>query len=131
MPFILQECVVEDVDRLLEISYAAFQEDVWGRIMFPNPAPPDGDTPTKRRYRKLITSEPKVIIMKAVDIDTNEMVAVARWEMNYDLKSEAEWNNKAKREWDEGTNVAAADALIAAVVEKDREFMGDKPHVCE
>ena len=69
--------------------------------------------------------------MKVVETDTNAVAAFARWEMNYHVKSEAEWDSKATREWDEGTNVAAADALIAAVVEKDREYMGGKPHCCE
>ena len=106
MPFRLEECVVEDVARISEITYEAFS-DVWGRIMFPQ-RPPDGDTPTKRRYQKLIETEPNVHIMKVVDTDTNMMAALARWEMNYHVKSEAEWESKAKREWDEGTNVAAA-----------------------
>ena len=86
--------------------------------------------PQKKRYRKLITSEPNVHVMKLVDTDTNMMAALARWEMNFHVKSETEWDNKGKREWDEGTNVAAADALIAAVVEKDREYMGGKSHCC-
>lgn len=85
----------------------------------------------KKRYRKLITLEPNVHVMKVVDTDTNAMAAFARWEMNYHVKSEAEWESKAKREWDEGTNVAAADALIAAVVEEDRKYMGGKSHCCK
>ena len=86
--------------------------------------------PQKKRYRKLITSEPNVHVMKLVDTDTNMMAALARWEMNYHVKTEDEWDSKAKREWDEGTNVAAADALIAAVVERDREYMDGKSHCC-
>ena len=130
MPLILQECVEEDADQIAEIIYAAFADDVWGRIMFPERPPPDVDTPTKRRYRTLMSSEPNVFLVKAVDTETNQMVGMARWELNLKMKSEAEWDDKSTREWDEGTNTAAANFLIASVVEKDREFMGATPHLC-
>ena len=70
-------------------------------------------------------------MMKAVDIDTNEVVAMARWELNLEDKSDEEWDIKATREWDEGTNAAAANHLIATVVEKDRVYMQGKPHYCK
>ena len=131
MPLILQECVEEDADQIAEVIYAAFADDVWGRIMFPEKPPPDVDTPTKRRYRRLISSEPNVFLVKAVDTETKQMVGMARWELNLNTKSEAEWDGKMTREWDEGTNAAAANFLIASVVEKDREFMGATPHLCK
>ena len=131
MPLIVQDCVEEDAERIAEITYAAFADDVWGQIMFPKHPPPDVDTPTKRRYRRLITSEPHVIITKAVDTETNEMIGLARWELNVKEKSEDDWDSKSTREWDEGTNVEAANHLLASVVEKDRKFMGDKPHLCK
>ena len=130
MPVILQECTEGDAERIAEVTYAAFAEDVFGRIMFPTTPPPGVDTPTIKRYRRLITEEPNVFLMKGVDSDTNQMVGFARWELNLEFKSEAEWDTKTKREWDEGTNVAAADCLIASVVEKDREYMGGVPHLC-
>ena len=46
MPFRVEKCVVEDVDRISEITFDAFYEDVWGRIMFPTPPPVGVDTPT-------------------------------------------------------------------------------------
>ena len=131
MPLILRECVEEDADQIAEVIYAAFADDVWGRIMFPQRPPPSVDTPTKRRYRRLISSDPDVFLMKVVDTETNQMVGFARWELNIEVKSEAEWDGKMTREWDEGTNAAAADFLIASVVEKDRKYMGERPHLCK
>ena len=46
MPFRVEKCVVEDVDRLVDITFDAFREDVWGRIMFPTAPPAGADTPT-------------------------------------------------------------------------------------
>ena len=134
MPFIVQEAVTEDVERLSDIQYAAFAGDPWGRIMFPTtPPPPGADTPTKRRYSKLIESDPDVAVMKVVDTDSNEMVGFARWELFFKERPESEWktNLKGKREEDEGANAEAIHALITAVSKAEERSIAGRPHCCK
>lgn len=132
MAFIVQKATVEDVDRLTEIIYAAFADDAWGRIMFPARPPPGTETPTKRRYRRQIQSDPDITIMKVIAIDSGEMAGFARWEMYFKERPESEWKTdlKLKREWDEGINVEAATFLIDEVSKVEERVVAGSPHCC-
>ena len=132
MPFVVQKATTEDVDRLTEVIYAAFSKDPWGRIMFPTRPPLDAETPTKKRYRKQIQSDPHVTIMKVVDTENGEMAGFARWEMYFEERPESEWKTDVNktRDWDEGTNAEAANTLIAAVVRVEEKVLAGRPHCC-
>ena len=132
MPFVVEKAETADVDRLTEIIYATFANDPWGQVMFPTTPPPNVDTPTKRRYRKQIESDPDITIMKVVDADSNEMVGFARWEMYFKERPESEWKTdlKQEREWDEGTNVEAASHLVAEVSKVEERIIAGQPHCC-
>jgi len=133
MPLIIRKAAVEDVDRLTECIYAAFLEDPWGRIMFPKQPHPSADTPTKRRYRRQIETDSEISIMKVIDTDIEMMVGFARWEMYLKERPESEWKTdiKAKREWDEGTNVEAAEALVTEVSRVEERVVAGSPHCCK
>lgn len=130
MPFQVRKLELSDVERLTDIQYAAFAGDPWGQIMFPKIPPMSARGPTIRRYRNLIENDLTVELMKVVDTDTGEMVSFARWEMYYHERPESEYRAEAqpKREWDEGTNTEATDALIAAVQVADEKLIGGRPH---
>lgn len=133
MPFIVQPASVNDLERLTECLYAAFQQDAWGRIMYPNrPPPPGADTPTKRRYRKLIESDPDTTIMKVVDAESGVMAGFARWEMYFRERPESEWKAdlKVKIEWDNGTNGEAANRLVTEVLRTEEKVVAGRPHCC-
>lgn len=133
MTLIIRKAAAADVDRLTECMYAAFLEDPWGRIMFPKQPHPSADTPTKRRYRRQIESDPEISIVKVVDTDIDEMVGFARWEIYIKERPESEWKTDltAKREWDEGTNVEAAEALVAEVSRVEERVVAGSAHCCE
>jgi len=133
MPFVIRKAAVEDVDCLTECLYAAFLEDPWGRIMFPQRPHPSADTPTKRRYRRQIELDAEISIMKIVDTEIDKMVGFARWEMYLKERPESEWQTdiKAKREWDEGTNVEAAQALVSELSRIEARVVAGSPHCCK
>jgi hypothetical protein len=133
MSLIIRKAAIEDVDRLTECIYAAFLEDPWGRIMFPKQPHPSADTPTKRRYRRQIESDSGISIMKVIDTDIDMMVGFARWEMYLKERPESEWKTdiKAKREWDEETNVEAAEALVTEVSRVEERVVAGSPHCCK
>lgn len=131
MPLIVQKLELDDIERLTDIQYAAFAGDPWGRIMFPVAPSMNARGPTIRHYRNLLQNDPTVELTKVVDTETGQMVSFARWEVYYYERPESEYKaeNKEKREWDEGTNTEATDALIARVGEIDERIMGGKPHL--
>lgn len=131
MPLILAPATEGDIERIIEVMYAAFATDAWDRIMVPHIPAPNARSHTIERYQRQMRSDPTVSIMKVVDTDLEQIIAFASWNIYKCERPESEWKHEPKREWDKGTNVDAADTFIAAAVEKRHKIMGGKAHCCK
>lgn len=131
MVIIVQKAQEADIQRLLDIMYAAFSEDPWDRIMYPHIPGPEARGASIERWREEISNNPTMRFMKAVDTDLNEIIAFARWSIYEVERPESEWKVTKPRGWDIGTNVEAANEFYNAICETRQNYMGGKPHCCE
>ncbi len=131
MPLVLDKAVETDIDRMVEVMYAALSEDPWDRIMIPKTPGPKQRTNSVERWTKEMLTNTSSLIMKVVDTDLDEIIAFARWDMYKSERPESEWKKQETREWDEGTNVKAANAFMFGIIEKRQRVMGGKAHCCE
>ena len=130
MAIIVQKAQEADIQRLLDIMYAAFSEDAWNRIMYPVIPGPEARAVSIERWRDEISTNPTIRFIKAVDTDLDEIIAFARWNIYEVERPESQWKTTKPRDWDTGTNVEAANEFYNAVCEARRKFMGGKPHCC-
>ena len=68
-----------DIQRLLDIMYAAFSTDSWNRIMYPEIPAPEARGASIERWRDEISTISAIRFMKAVDTEMHEIIAFARW----------------------------------------------------
>ena len=131
MPLVVEKAEERDIPRLLDILYAAFHDDPWDRIMFPQIPPPEARMPTTKRLQHDISVDPTAFFLKVIDTErNNEIIAFARWNIYRNERPESEWKVAPPREWDEGTNVDAANEFINAIRQKRQKIMAGKPHLC-
>lgn len=128
MVLIVEEAQEADIQRLLDIMYAAFSKDPWDRIMYPQIPAPDARGASIARWRDEILIDSTMRFMKVVDTDIGEIVALARWNVYKVERPESEWKSTKPRDWDEGTNVEAANEFYNAMCEKRQNVMDGKPH---
>lgn len=128
MVLIIEEAQEFDIQRLLDIMYAAFSKDPWDRIMYPEIPGPEARGVSIERWRNEILIDPTMHFINAVDTDVGEIIAFARWNIYEVERPESEWKNMEARDWDIGTNVEAANEFYNAVCEKRQRVMGGKPH---
>ncbi len=131
MVLIVEKAQEPDIQRLLDIMYAAFSEDAWNQIMFPEIPGPEARGASIERWRDEISTNPVMRFMKAVDTDIGEIIAFARWNVYEVERAESEWNRTEPRRWDEGTNVEAANEFYNTICTKRQSFMNGKPHCCK
>ena len=134
MPLALQEAQEEDIPRLLDIMYAAFHEDPWNRIMIPQIPPQNARATSTNRWRKDILNKNQQRFMTVVDLEgehRSEIIAFAQWDIYETERPESEWKSEARREYDEGWNVDAANEFFGGFQEKRRTLIAGKPHCCE
>lgn len=128
MVLIVEKAQEADIQRLLDIMYAAISKDPWDRIMYPQIPGPEARGTSVERWRDEISANPTMHFMKAVDTDRGEIIAFARWNVYEVERPESEWTITDPRNWDVGTNVEAANEFYNAVCEKRQKVMGGKPH---
>ena len=66
--------------------------------------------------------------MKAVDIDTDETVAFARWNIYEVERPESEWELIQPGNWDVGTNVEAANDFYNVCSEAKQKLTNGTSH---
>lgn len=129
MPLQLAPASEADLPTIVKIQFAAFAQDAVNRLMFPVPTPPSTfEKALDRKGRDF--RNPDVALMKVTDTETGEIISFAQWIIYKHQRPEEEWNKEEKRDWGEGTNVAVADAFMAAINRNRRKFMAGKPHCC-
>ena len=132
MPLVVEKAQEEDIPQLLDIFYAAFHDDPWDLIMFPQVPPPEARTAATNRWRKEISTHPHITFLKVVDTDDDgEIIAFARWHVYRAERSKRDWQDMTRRDWDEGTNVDAANEFLDAVRRKRQKVMRGQPHCCK
>ena len=131
MVIIVQKAKEADIQRLLDIMYAAFSTNPWNRIMYPEIPGPEARGASFERWRDEILTNPTIRFMKAVDTELQEIIAFARWNIHEVERPESEWKSIKPRNWDNGTNVEAANEFYNAVCGARQKFMGGKPHCCK
>ena len=128
MVLIVERAQETDIQRLLDIMYAAFSKDPWDRIMYPHIPAPEARGASIERWRDEISIDPTMHFMKVVDTDIGEIIALARWNVYEVERPESEWKSTKPRNWDIGANVEAANEFYNAVCESRQSVMGGKPH---
>ena len=130
MPLDIQRAVDDDIDRILDIQFAAFEPDFFNRLLFTFPISPDAKAPFVEWARRDI-KDPTITYMKAVDTERdNEIVAFAKWHIYKQERPESEWNKAEEREWGEGVNVELANEFFGKMQDGRRRNMGGKPYCC-
>lgn len=131
MVIIVEKAKEADIQRLLDIMYAAFSTGSWNRIMYPGIPAPEARGASIERWRDEISTNSTIRFIKAVDTELHEIIAFARWNIHEVERPESEWNNIKSRDWDIGTNVEAANDFYNAICGARQKIMGGKPHCCK
>ncbi|RVX75840.1 hypothetical protein B0A52_00197 [Exophiala mesophila] len=126
MPLEIQLAVDEDAPRLAAIERDAYADNGLSPILFPGPFPQDALETRASGLIQQRKDDPQMRWVKAVDSETNEIVAWAKWEI-IDKPREAK---PSSRTFGQGCNVQACEEYFGGIHQKRHELMHGKFHVC-
>ncbi|KAI4163547.1 MAG: hypothetical protein LQ342_002819 [Letrouitia transgressa] len=129
MSLTIKPAAETDILRILQIRDAAFAQDPWQRIMKPNLLPPHSRVKAIERFRKEYGHDPAVHFLVVEDKDTDEIVAVAKWNIYKTERPESDWKKEPEIEWDEGTNNAAITFFLNGIFRRRHKNIGGKAHL--
>lgn len=128
MAIIVQEASDADVPRACEIESAAYADNPANNVLFPGPFPPDSAERRASRLVEEIHNNATIRCLKAVDEETGELIAFAKWHI-FSTPETAVAAEKVLY-FGPGTNQEACYAFFGGLAARKKEVMGDKPHLC-
>ncbi|EXJ54247.1 hypothetical protein A1O7_09584 [Cladophialophora yegresii CBS 114405] len=123
MPLILQEAVEADAPRIVEVERLAYASNPLSPILFPGPFPPEATVQRAEGMVKQLREDPTIQWIKAVDTETGELAAFAKWDIIEKPKEPV-----PGRSFGPGCNVEACEEYFGGIHRKRRELMGDKAY---
>ncbi len=122
------EATEADALRIVELEHLAYKDDVLTPILFPGPFPEDAAAKEADGMVQQLRKDPTARWLKAIDTDSKEMIAFAKWNVYEPGKPRP---LVPQRTFGEGCNEAACKRFWGLMDEKRQHHMGKIPHVCE
>lgn len=129
MAITVQEATDADIARACEIETAAYGPANMGAIFFPGPFPSTGWSGRAQQIISMRRDDPTCTLLKAVDEDTGEQIAFAKWNI-YGTPEAAASAPVRPVPTGPGVNEGACKAFFGGLVERKQALMGTKPHIC-
>lgn len=119
----------EDINRLTDIQFAAFEDDPTHQLLYPG-----GQfsrtvrTNAAERTLKSWQQTPEMHIVECVESGTGVITGFARWIFHKTPRSEEQWNVKPTAPWAEGHHRAIVEQLLATTAEIRGRMWQGNPH---
>ena len=129
MAIIVQEASNEDISRACEIENAAYAPANLSAVFFPGPFPSTGSTGRANQIIAMRDDDPTCTLLKAVDEETGKQIAFAKWHVYETPEAVASAPTRFVPKGP-GVNEDACKAFFGGLVNRKRDIMGQRPHVC-
>ncbi|KIW25934.1 uncharacterized protein PV07_09068 [Cladophialophora immunda] len=123
MPLVLQPADEADAPRVVEIERLAYASNPLNPVLFPGPFPPEAKNERAEGLIKQFHEDPTVRWVKAIDTETGEIAAFAKWNIIKEPREPAR-----SRQFGPGCNVEACEEFFGGIHRKRNELMGGKAY---
>ena len=128
MTIIVRPCSDDELYRASAIEALAYADNPLNPILFPGPFPADSSRKRAEQLAQMRKDDPTVFFLQAIDTDIGRMIASAKWHV-YKTLEETQVPTR-KLEFGPGTNPEACKVFFGSMMEKKKEIMGTRPHLC-
>lgn len=117
-----------ELPRACVIESAAYADSDLNPILFPGPFPPDSHQKRVDQLIQMRKDDPTAVYLQAIDTASGRMIASSKWHV---YKTAEETNIPIRKlEFGPGTNPEACKAFFGKMIERKKEIMGSRPHLC-
>lgn len=117
-----------ELHRACLIEAAAYADNDLTPILFPGPFPSDSQQQRVDQLVQMRKDDPTAVYLQAIDTASGRMIASAKWHV-YKTPEETSIPIR-KLEFGPGTNREACMAFFGSMMEKKKEIVGSRPHLC-
>ena len=128
MGIIVRPASDTELHRACIIEAAAYADNELNPVLFPGPFPPDSQQKRIEQLIQIRKDDPTAAYLQAIDQASGRMIAFAKWHI-YSTPEKASAPSR-KLEFGPGTNAEACINFFGGMVEKKKEIIGHRPHIC-
>lgn len=127
-PLELHPATEADARRAVQIEHVAYSSNPFTKILFPGPMPDNVQELRAEGLIKQLKADDTTRWLKVVDPDLEgdeQTVAFAKWQIYQESPK------LTPREFGDGCNIEACQAVFGGIQEQRMRILGDQPYVCE
>lgn len=128
MDIIVRPVSDTELHRACIIEAAAYADNDLNPILFPGPFPPESQQRRVDQMIQMRKDDPTVSYLQAIDTGSGRMIACAKWHI-YRTPEEIKVPVR-KLEFGPGANHEACVAFFGRMIERKKEIIGTRPHLC-
>ena len=125
----LCEVQLDDIKATTALTFAAFADNVFNKLMYPHGVTPAIISYFVERDTKGWHKDPCARHMQVKDTQTGEIISYSQWFI-YPERSRAELSRPINLEWPDGCDAEKNNALFNNGKRKRDGIMGGKPYMC-
>lgn len=134
MGFVVLPALVSDIEKVYDIYFAAFGNDLLGslmlKILFPGGITKEFRDVHTRETLRFWQTCPFQYTMKCVDTDTGEIVGMALGDILFHERT-AEERQRPAIGWLQGEAQERAEKVVGRLWEAHEKVLGGRRHICE
>lgn len=128
MAIILCDVLDNEILRAIEMEGTAYKTNNLLGIFTPGPFPVDSRERRAEQFIKTRRDDQTVVYMQAIDQDTDQMIAFAKWHVLDKPQVAADFTRTVPS--GPGMNQEACDLFFGGLNEKQKQLMGGRPRLC-
>lgn len=99
MPLLITHASESDIDRLMEVQFAAMAQEPYHHVLFPGPNTPSARAQAGARTLQDWRGDPSEKVLKVVDSESGEIVGFGKWNVYTSERARSEWDQHVEVDW--------------------------------
>jgi hypothetical protein len=130
MPLEVTDILESDMDRLMEIQFAAFENDPYHEALYPGGNTPEARKMAGQRVIEEWRGTPEQRFLKCTDTETGVIMGFGRWNLYEKERLKEAWAKREDIDWCEGRLKEIAANFLGATMEMREKMWEGRPHCC-
>ena len=130
MPLRITHASESDIDRLMEVQFAAMAHDPYHHVLFPGPNTPTARAQAGARTLHDWRNDPSENVLQVIDTESGEIIGFGKWNVYASERPESEWKQHLEVDWTEDPTLkVGAETFLREMLWMRQKYAMGQPHL--
>ena len=119
-----------DIDRLMEVQFAAMAHEPYHHVLFPGPNTPQARAQAGARTLQDWRNDPSERVLEVIDTESGKIVSFGKWNIYASERPESEWNQHLEVDWTKDPALKeGAETYLRGIHGMRHKYATGQPHL--